>query len=96
MTNKDGGRLEVEDHGSVLLVRVDGGKHGLFGLDIATQLDELIDRADADPDIHAAVFTGARPDRFVSHADVSWLQEGSAEVPPVGRRRRSRNNRHIT
>jgi enoyl-CoA hydratase len=86
MTNKDRGRLEVEDHGSVLLVRVDGGQHGLFGLDIATQLDDLIDRADADSDIHAVVFTGARPDRFVSHADVRWLQEGGAEVPPVGRR----------
>jgi enoyl-CoA hydratase len=58
----------------------------LFGLDIATQLDDLIDRADADPDIHAVVFTGARPDRFVSHADVRWLQEGGAEVPAVGRR----------
>lgn len=86
MTNKDKARLEVEGHGSTLLVRVDGGKHGLFGLDIATQLDELIDRADKDPDIHAVVFTGARSDRFVSHADVRWLQEGGAEVPSVGRR----------
>ena len=84
--NKDKARLEVKNHGSTLLVRVDGGKHGLFGLDIATQLDELVDKADKDPDIHAIVFTGAHPDRFVSHADVRWLQEGGAEVPPVGRR----------
>ena len=86
MTNKDKARLEVENHGSTLLARVDGGKHGLFGLEIATQLDELVDRTDKDPDIHAVVFTGARSDRFVSHADVRWLQEGGAEVPPVGRR----------
>jgi enoyl-CoA hydratase/carnithine racemase len=86
MTNKDKARLEVENDGATLLVRVDGGKHGLFGLDLATQLDELVDRADKDPDIHAVVFTGARPDRFVSHADVRWLQEGGTEVPPVGRR----------
>ncbi|MDQ4027641.1 MAG: enoyl-CoA hydratase/isomerase family protein [Actinomycetota bacterium] len=86
MAQEDKGHLEVDDRGSVLLVRVDGGKHGLFGLDIATQLDELVDRADADPDIHAVVFTGGRPDRFVSHADVRWLQEGGAEVPSVGRR----------
>lgn len=86
MANKDKARLEVESHGSTLLVKVDGGKHGLFGLDIATQLDALVDKADKDPDIHAVVFTGARPDRFVSHADVRWLQEGGAEVPPVGRR----------
>lgn len=86
MAHEDKGHLEVEDRGAVLVVRVDGGQHGLFGLDIATQLDDLIDRADADPDIHAVVFTGARPDRFVSHADVRWLQEGGAEVPAVGRR----------
>jgi enoyl-CoA hydratase len=35
---------------------------------------------------YPVVFTGAHPDRFVSHADVRWLQEGGAEVPPVGRR----------
>lgn len=84
MANKAG--LEVESHGATLLVKVDGGKHGLFGLEIATQLDELVDKADIDPEIHAVVFTGAHPDRFVSHADVRWLQEGGKEVPPVGRR----------
>jgi enoyl-CoA hydratase/carnithine racemase len=86
MTNKDEARLQVEGNGSVLLVRVDGGEHGLFGLDLAIQLDELVDRADKDPGIHAVVFTGARSDRFVSHADVRWLQEGGAEVPAIGRR----------
>jgi len=80
------GHLDIEDRGSVLVVRVDGGPHGLFGLDIANQLDELVDRADNDPNIHAVVFTGAHPERFVSHADVRWLQVGGAEVPPVGRR----------
>ena len=38
MTHGDKGHLEIEDHGSVLIVRVDGGPHGLFGLDIANQL----------------------------------------------------------
>jgi len=80
------GHLDIEDRGSVLVVRVDGGPHSLFGLDIANQLDELVDRADNDPTVHAVVFTGAHPERFVSHADVRWLQEGGAEVPPVGPR----------
>src|SRR5205823_3834173 len=35
---------------------------------------------------HGVVFTGAHPERFVSHADVRWLQEGGAAVPSVGRR----------
>jgi hypothetical protein len=49
MAQEDKGHLEVEDRGAVLVVRVDGGKHGLFGLDIATQLDELIDRETQTP-----------------------------------------------
>ncbi|GAA3527819.1 enoyl-CoA hydratase/isomerase family protein [Aeromicrobium panaciterrae] len=80
------GNLDVENHGSVLVARIDGGPLGLFGNQIAEQLDALVDRADADPDIHAIVFTGTHPDRFVSHAEVRWLQEGGAKVPSVGRK----------
>jgi enoyl-CoA hydratase len=72
MTHEDKGRLEVEDRGAVLIVRVDGGPHGLFGLDIAKQLEAFVDRVDRDPSVHAVVFTGA-PERFISHADVRWL-----------------------
>ena len=86
MTHEDERRLEIEDRGSVLIVRVDGGPHGLFGLEIANQLEELVDRVDRDPGVHAVVFTGAHPERFVSHADVRWLQEGGAAVPSLGRR----------
>lgn len=86
MASKSKAQLLVEERGSTLLVMVDGGEHGLFGLNIAGQLDQLVNRAEEDPNIHAVVFTGADPDRFVSHADVSWLQEGGAEVPNVGRR----------
>src|SRR6058998_140498 len=86
MAHEDKGHLEVEDRGAVLIVRVDGGPHSLFGLDIANQLEELVDRVDRDPSVHAVVFTGARPGRFVSHADVRWLQEGGAVKPKLGRR----------
>src|SRR5947207_4713773 len=82
----DKAQLIVEDHGPTLVVRIDGGEHSLFGVDVAGELDKLIDMVDKDHDRHAVVFTGARPDRFVSHADVRWLQEGGAEVPSVGRR----------
>jgi enoyl-CoA hydratase/carnithine racemase len=86
MTHQAKGHLEVEDRGAVQIVRVDGGPHALFGLDIADQLEELVDRVDRDPNIRAVVFTGAHPQRFVSHADVRWLQEEGAAVPPLGRR----------
>ncbi len=84
MTQELPGRLEIDDRGAVLVVTVDGGPHALFGRDIANQLDELVRRADGEPDVRAVVFTGAHPDRFVSHAEVRWLQEGGAAVPPVG------------
>jgi enoyl-CoA hydratase len=77
------GNLEIEDRGAVLVARVDGGRLGLFGNDIAEQLDALVDRAERDPNIHAVVFTGTHPERFVSHAEVRWLQEGGAKVPSV-------------
>jgi enoyl-CoA hydratase/carnithine racemase len=86
MTPEGKGHLEVEDRGAVLIVRVDGGPLGEFGADIADQLEDLVDRVDRDPDVHAVVFTGAHPERFVSHAEVRWLQEGGAAVPPVGPR----------
>jgi enoyl-CoA hydratase len=76
MAHEDKVRLEVEDRGAVLIVRVASGPHGLFGLDTANQLEELVDRVDRDASVHAVVLTGAHPERFVSHADVRWLQEG--------------------
>ncbi len=83
---KDETTLTVEDRGAVQVVRVDGGPHSLFGVRIADQLDELVNRVDRDPGVHAVVFTGSRPGRFVSHADVRWLQEEGAAVPELGRR----------
>ena len=78
--------LDIEDRGATLIVRVDGGRHSLFGIEIANELDELVDRVGRDPSVHAVVFTGTRPGRFVSHADVRWLQEGGAVKPKLGRR----------
>ncbi|MUL68203.1 enoyl-CoA hydratase [Mycobacterium sp. CBMA 234] len=80
------GELVIEDRGSVLVVRVDGGPHSLFGVQIADQLEALVNRVDRDPGVHAVVFTGARPGRFVSHADVRWLQAEGAAVPELSRR----------
>src|SRR6266498_187070 len=83
MTTTDRTGLEIEEHGTTLIVRINGGKHALLSPDIATQLDTLVDRADKDPNIHAVVFTGAHPDRFLSHSDVVWLQEGGVGFPPI-------------
>ncbi|MFD5538046.1 enoyl-CoA hydratase/isomerase family protein [Streptomyces sp. NPDC127079] len=86
MRKPEKGHLEIQDDGAVLTVRVDGGPHGVFGPDIADRLKELVDRVDRDPAVRAVVFTGAHPERFVSHAEVRWLQEEGAASPTVGRR----------
>jgi len=85
MTQQVRGDLVIEDRGAVLIARVDGGPHSLFGVQIANQLDALVTRADRDPNVHAVVFTGAREGRFVSHADVRWLQAEGAAVPKLSR-----------
>jgi enoyl-CoA hydratase/carnithine racemase len=78
--------IAVEGHAGVLVARIDGGPHALFDPEIAKQLKELVDRADRDPDTRAVVFTGTHPDRFLSHSDVRWLQEGGTGFPPINTR----------
>ena len=77
------GSIEIEVHGAVLIARIDGGPHAVFDAEISKQLKELVDRADHDPNIHAVVFTGTHPDRFLSHSDVAWLQKGGVGFPPI-------------
>lgn len=87
MTTKNETQLLVENHSpKVLVARIDGGPHALFDAKIAKQLKELVDRADRDPNIHAVVFTGTHPDRFLSHSDVTWLQQGGIGFPPINTR----------
>src|SRR5437870_2275658 len=80
------GHINVENHGAVLVARIDGGPHALFDAALTKQLKELVDRADRDPNIHAVVFTGTHPDRFLSHSDVAWLQQGGVGFPPINTR----------
>ena len=86
MTHPETADLQIEDRaaGSIGAGRRRSAR--LFGVDVANELDELVKRVDGDPSVHAAVFTGARPGRFVSHADVRWLQAEGAAVPDLDRR----------
>lgn len=77
------GNINIENHGAILVARIDGGPHALLDQEIARQLKELVDRADKDPNIRAVVFTGTHPDRFLSHSDVPWLQQGGVGFPPI-------------
>lgn len=80
------GHIVVEGQAGVLVARLDGGPHALFDAAMTRELKELVDRADRDPAIHAVVFTGTHPDRFLSHSDVTWLQEGGTGFPPINTR----------
>jgi enoyl-CoA hydratase len=86
MAQKETGRIETEQRGAVVIARIDGGPRQVFGPDVAADLTELVTRADGDPSVRAVVFTGKHPERFISHAEVRWLQEGGAAVPSVGPR----------
>jgi enoyl-CoA hydratase len=79
------GRLDVQARGPVLIVRLEGGPHGVMGLDMAQELAALVDRVESDANVKAVVLTGAHPGRFIGHADVRWLQEGGKSIPKVGR-----------
>lgn len=79
--------IQIEDlGGGVLLARFTRSELGLFGRDDAPELVALVERADRDPKIRAVVFTGSHPDRFISHADLAWLQEDGSVIPPVSRK----------
>src|SRR5213080_2037275 len=80
------GHIKVEDRGAVLVAHIDGGPHALFDAALTKQLKELVDRVERDPNIHAVVFTGTHPDRFLSHSDVTWLQQGGVGFPPINTR----------
>jgi enoyl-CoA hydratase/carnithine racemase len=79
------GGLEVDDHGAVLLVRLNGGPHGIMGLAMADALAELLDELESDRQVKAVVLTGTHPGRFIGHADVRWLQEGGTTIPSIAR-----------
>lgn len=78
--------LEIEERGATLVVRIHGGEHALLTPGLAAELGELVAKVDRDPNVHAVVFTGAHPDRFLSHADVTWLQQGGVGFPPINTR----------
>ncbi|SFH61476.1 Enoyl-CoA hydratase/carnithine racemase [Collimonas sp. OK307] len=86
MKNKQirSGGLNVEVRGPVLIVRLDGGPHGLMGLAMADALAALVDEVESDRAVRAVVLTGTHPGRFIGHADVRWLQEGGTTIPPIG------------
>ncbi|MBN8527658.1 MAG: enoyl-CoA hydratase/isomerase family protein [Caulobacterales bacterium] len=74
------GVLKVTQDGSTLIVEINGGPQQEFGEIVARALETLIADVDQNPDVRAVIFTSAHPTRFISHADVKWLQEGGVRL----------------
>ncbi|MFT3667961.1 MAG: enoyl-CoA hydratase/isomerase family protein [Pseudoxanthomonas sp.] len=72
-------RLDIQAHGNTLHARIHAGPYQAFGAALALLIEALLDRVEQDPDIRAVVFSSAHASRFISHADVKWLQEGGAQ-----------------
>lgn len=78
--------IHSEDLGNgIILARFIGHDLGLFVREAGPELWALVEQADRDPQVRAVIFTGSHPKRFVSHADLAWLQQDGAVVPPLGR-----------
>lgn len=85
MTSTDTTGLEIEERGTTLIVRIDGGPHALLTPDLAAQLGELVHRADKDPSIHAVV------DRRIASVRRQGYERGDARrAGPANRCRRKR------
>jgi len=78
--------LHTEDLGNgVILARFVGHPLGLFVREAAPEFFDFVDWADRTPEVRAVIFTGSHPGRFISHADLAWLQEDGSVIPPIGR-----------
>jgi enoyl-CoA hydratase/carnithine racemase len=80
------GEVQIEQRGRVLLATVSNPPHALMDDGIVAGLDELVRRADTDPEVGAVVLTGAHPERFIAHYDIRILLEEGRNGPSVNAR----------
>ena len=67
--------LNVRKEGAVLFAEIAAPPMNLLGPELVRDLVSLIQRAEADDVIQVLVFTSADPDYFISHVDVTRIDE---------------------
>jgi enoyl-CoA hydratase/carnithine racemase len=72
--------LKVRAEGSVLFVTIDAPPMNLLGPELVRDLVSLIERAEADENVQVLVFKSADSDYFISHVDVTRIDEYRAEA----------------
>jgi enoyl-CoA hydratase/carnithine racemase len=72
--------LTVRVEGSVLFAEIAAPPMNLLGPELVRDLVSLIQRAEADDAVQVLVFMSADPDYFISHVDVTRIDEYRAEA----------------
>jgi enoyl-CoA hydratase/carnithine racemase len=72
--------LTVRKEGAVLLVDIAAPPMNLLGPELVRDLVSLIQRAEADDALQVLVFKSSDPDYFISHVDVTRINEYRAEA----------------
>jgi enoyl-CoA hydratase/carnithine racemase len=72
--------LSVHDEGSVLFADIAAPPMNMLGPELVRDLVSLIQRAEADEVVRVLVFRSADPDYFISHVDVTRIDEYRAEA----------------
>jgi enoyl-CoA hydratase/carnithine racemase len=75
------GRIDVQQRGRTVLAKLDNPPHGLMDVGIVDDLSSLVQRVSSDDEVGAVVLTGAHPERFIAHYDVTELL-GAAQAGP--------------
>jgi enoyl-CoA hydratase/carnithine racemase len=72
--------LNVRQEGPVLFADIAAPPMNLLATELVRDLVSLIQRAEADPALHVLVFGSADPDYFISHVDVTRINEYREEA----------------
>jgi enoyl-CoA hydratase/carnithine racemase len=72
--------LTVRTEGAVLFAEISAPPMNLLGLELVRDLVSLIQRAEADDAVRVLVLTSGDPDYFISHVDVTRIDEYRAEA----------------
>lgn len=72
--------LTVREEGAVLFAEIAAPPMNLLGPELVRDLVSLIQRAEADAAVQVLVFKSADPDYFISHVDVTRIDEYRAEA----------------
>ena len=72
--------LTVRKEGAVLFADIAAPPMNLLGPELVRDLVSLIQRAEADDSVQVIVFTSADPDYFISHVDVTRINEYRQEA----------------